>query len=88
MGIGEGRRSAHTGDETAVFGNMHVCMEHGHGDVGTASNNFSCDRFGARSPDDREFRDSALALKKLSSDRTPTPVRCTWAKTDGCSAVQ
>jgi len=37
MGIGEGRRSAHTGDETAVFGNMHVCMEHGHGDVGTAS---------------------------------------------------
>ena len=59
MGIGEGRRSAHTGDETAVFGNMHVCMEHGHGDVGTASNNFSCDRFGARSPDDRELRDSA-----------------------------
>lgn len=42
------RRAAvrgHRRGTQAVFGNMHVCMEHGHGDdVGTASDN----RFGAK----------------------------------------
>lgn len=69
MGIGQDTEIG-TGDETAMSGNMHVCMEHGHGDVLLRTASPALRQISElRSPDDREIHDSALALKKRSSGR-------------------